>query len=52
MACGQIELEFYDLKAKKRFKTANYKVVNKGNRKFAVAASPYTEASYWRAMKK
>ena len=38
------ELSFYDLKAKKKFKSSNYKIVTKkvnGNsRRFAVAKAP------------
>lgn len=34
------ELEFYDLKAKKKFKTSNYKIEMKSGRRFAMAVSP------------
>jgi hypothetical protein len=34
------ELQFYDLKSKKKFKSSNYKVVTKSGRKFAVAKAP------------
>lgn len=40
------ELEFYDLKAKKKFKSKDYKLVTKSNRKFAVAVSPTGTESY------
>lgn len=47
-------LSFYDLKAKKKFETSNYKTVTKmvkGNkRKFAVARSPYTKIEYYRVL--
>lgn len=33
-------LTFYDLKAKKKFSTTNYKFVNKSGRRFAVAKAP------------
>jgi len=36
------EIEFYDLKAKKKFKTSNYKVEVKSGRRFAIAVSPLT----------
>lgn len=35
-------LEFYDVKAKKKFKTSDYKVEVKNGRKFAKAVSPLT----------
>lgn len=34
------ELEFYDLKEKQKFKTTNYEIVIKNNRRFAVADAP------------
>ena len=34
------ELSFYDLRAKKKFKTKTYKVVTKKKRRFAVAKAP------------
>lgn len=34
------ELEFTDLKAKKKFKTSEYEVIEKGNRNLALAISP------------
>lgn len=34
------ELKFYDLKKKKSFTTSSYKIVKKGNRRFAVAKAP------------
>jgi hypothetical protein len=33
-------LSFYDVKNKKKFNSANYKVVTKSGRKFAVATGP------------
>lgn len=44
------ELDFYSLKAKKKFRTKNYKTVKKGNRLFAVAQ--YEGGDCWRAIKK
>ncbi len=34
------ELNFFDVKAKKKFKATEYKIVKKGNRNFAVAKAP------------
>lgn len=34
------ELEFYDLKAKKKFTTSKYTIETKGGRRFAFAMSP------------
>ena len=34
------QLEFYDLKAKAKFKTSNYKIEVKNGRRFAMAVSP------------
>ncbi|NPE26726.1 hypothetical protein HNV12_01845 [Methanococcoides sp. SA1] len=39
-------LEFYDVKSKKKFKTSDYKIVNKSGRKFAVAVGPQGTESY------
>jgi len=33
-------LNFYDLKAKRKFSSGNYRIVTKGGRRFAVATSP------------
>ena len=33
-------LSFYDLKAKKKFKTDKYKIVTKKKRRFAIAKAP------------
>ena len=46
-----VELDFYDLRAKEKFFTTKYKVVNKGARRFAVAESPSGTTS-WRALPK
>jgi len=40
------ELEFYDVKEKKKFKSSNYKLITKSERKFAVATSPTGTESY------
>jgi len=34
------ELNFYDMKAKKKFKSSNYKIVTKSGRRFAIAKGP------------
>jgi len=33
-------LKFYDMKARKSFSTANYRIVNKSGKRFAVAKCP------------
>tara|TARA_Y100000310_G_C20584918_1_gene764882 strand:- start:370 stop:519 length:150 start_codon:yes stop_codon:yes gene_type:complete len=43
------ELQFLDMKTKKKFKTSKYEVVTKSERKFAVADSPSGSKS-WRIM--
>jgi hypothetical protein len=40
------ELSFYDLKAKKKFKSKNYKYVVKKGRRFAVCKAPSGIQSY------
>ena len=44
------ELKFYDVKAKKKFTSDKYKVVNKKGRRFAVAVSPITKIKSWRTL--
>jgi hypothetical protein len=43
------EIEFYDLKTKKKFKTNKYSLKIKSGRRFAVATSPSGSAS-WRVL--
>lgn len=50
MAAAQ--LAFYDVKAKKKFKTNKYKVVNRSGRRFAVANSPHSDIQSWRILGK
>jgi len=45
------KLSFYDLRAKKKFTTSNYKIVVKKGRRFAVADAPSGIKS-WRIMGK
>ncbi len=45
------ELEFYDVKAKKKFKTTKYDIRVKKKRKFAVATSPLTGIKAHRLVK-
>ena len=45
------ELKFYDLSAKKAFKSKTYKFVTKKGRKFAVAKAPSGHDA-WRVMGK
>jgi len=46
------ELEFYDVKDKKKFKTMNYKIVDKSGRKFAVTKSQSGPHDCWRVVSK
>lgn len=46
------EIEFYDVKSKKKFKTASYRVVTKDGRSFAVAKSPTGTHECWRVVSK
>lgn len=46
------ELEFFDVKSKKKFKTSSYKIVDKGGRMFAVAKSPSGSHECWRVVSK
>ena len=45
------KLSFYDLRAKKKFTTSNYKIVMKKGRRFAIADAPSGIKS-WRIMGK
>lgn len=49
-------LEFYDVKARKKFKTSKYRITSrmvKGNKRFfAVAISPKTKIEAWRVLPK
>ena len=40
------ELEFYDVKGKKKFKTSNYTTEIKNGRKFAIAIAPSGVRAY------
>jgi hypothetical protein len=42
-------LSFYDLKAKKKFTSANYKIVTKSGRRFATATGP-SGGTAWRIL--
>jgi hypothetical protein len=46
------ELEFFDVKTKNKFKTNEYKIVNKGGRNFAVAKSKSGPHECWRVVGK
>ena len=46
------ELEFFDVKSKKKFKTKNYKIVDKGGRMFGVTKSPSGTYECWRVVSK
>jgi len=45
------ELNFYDVKGKKKFKSSSYKVVTKKGRRFAVAKAP-SGVDAWRILGK
>ncbi len=46
------ELEFFDVKTKDKFKTNEYRIVNKGGRNFAVAKSKSGPHECWRVVSK
>ena len=46
------ELEFYDVKAKGKFKTSDYRFEERKGRKFAVAKSETGTHECWRVVKK
>lgn len=46
------EMEFFDVKSKKKFKTSEFKVVEKGGRYFAVSKSPAGTHECWRVISK
>jgi len=46
------EMEFYDVKSKKKFKTSTFIVKEKNGRYFAVAKSPTGTHECWRVMSK
>jgi len=45
------ELQFYDVKGKKKFKAKEYKIVTKKGRRFAIADAP-SGIKAWRIMGK
>ena len=47
-----VELDFFDVKTKKKFKTSNFKVREKGGRFFAVTKSPDGPHECWRVVSK
>ena len=46
------ELQFFDVKTKKKFKATEYKVVEKKGRFFAVTKSPEGTHECWRVISK
>lgn len=46
------EMEFYDVKTKAKFKTVEYKVVEKNGRFFIVAKSPHGNYESWKIISK
>ncbi len=47
-----MELQFYDVKSKAKFTTAEFDVREKGGRYFAVAKSPSGTHECWRVLSK
>ena len=46
------EMEFYDVKTKKKFKATEFRLVQKKGRNFAVAKSPEGTHECWRVISK
>lgn len=46
------EIEFFDVKSKKKFKASEYRIVDKGGRMFAVAKSHSGSHECWRVVSK
>jgi len=46
------KLKFYDVKAKKKFFSDSYRIMEKKGRRFAVAKSPFSGISAYRIMGK
>ena len=46
------DMDFYDVKSKKKFKTDTFRVVEKKGRCFAVAKSPSGTHECWRVLSK
>ncbi len=46
------ELEFYDVKSKKKFKATEYRIVDKSGRMFAVTKSQSGPHECWRVVSK
>ncbi|UCD55098.1 MAG: hypothetical protein JSV93_06215 [Candidatus Omnitrophota bacterium] len=46
------EIQFFDVKTKKKFKTSDFKIVQKKGRFFAVTKSPTGSYECWRVISK
>ena len=46
------EMEFFDVKSKKKFKATEYRLVQKGGRNFVVAKSPSGSHECWKVVSK
>ena len=46
------EMEFFDVKSKKKFKTSSFRIEQKKGRSFAVAKSPSGTHECWRVISK
>jgi hypothetical protein len=49
---GKEELEFYDVKSKKKFKATDYRIEDRKGRKFAVTKSKSGPHECWRVVGK
>jgi hypothetical protein len=47
-----MEMEFFDVKTKKKFKTASFRIEKKKGRFFAVTKSPTGKYECWRVVSK
>ena len=46
------DMEFFDVKTKKKFKSSDFRVVEKSGRSFAVTKSPTGSYECWRVISK
>ncbi len=46
------EIQFFDVKTKKKFKTSDFRIVQKKGRSFAVTKSPTGSYECWRVISK
>ena len=46
------EMEFFDVKTKKKFKSSDFRIVEKSGRNFAVTKSPTGDYECWKVVSK